>query len=58
MAVTDKKKYEYTQISIPRDVKEEAEKAMACIGCRTVTSFASMAIKEYISKIQTQNKKN
>lgn len=58
MKPNKKKKYEYNQISIPKDIKEEAEKAMAAIGCRTMTSFASMAIKDYINRIQTQNKTN
>lgn len=58
MTTTEKKKYGYKKISIPQDIKEEAEKVMTAIGCRTMTSFASMAIKEYIGKIQAQNKNN
>lgn len=55
MSATETKKNEYCQISIPKDIKADAEKAMSAIGCRTMTSFASMAIKEYIRQIQTQN---
>lgn len=56
MKETKKKKYDYSQISIPAEVKDEAEKVMPLIGCRTMTSFVSMALKEYINKVQTQNK--
>lgn len=50
------KKYEYAQISVPKGIKEDAEKVMTAIGCRTMTSFVSMALKEYINKIQAETK--
>ena len=58
MAKETKGKYEYCQISIPREIKEEAEKVMNVIGCRTMTAFATLALKEYMDKIQTQSKQN
>lgn len=49
-------KYDYTQISVPKQVKEEAEEAMTLIGCRTMTSFATMALKEYIAKLKEKTR--
>lgn len=51
----EKKKYEYSQISIPKSIKVEAEKVMNIIGCRTMTMFASMAIKRYIAELQNEH---
>ena len=52
----EKKKYEYCSISIPKELKADAEEAMTTIGCRTITSFASMAIKRYIAELREQYK--
>lgn len=55
MKKANAKKYSYSTVKIPANLKEESEKAMTEIGCRTMTMFATLAIKSYIAQLK-QNK--
>ncbi len=44
-------KYEYTKISVPKEIQQKAEKVMPLIGCRTMTAFVSLALVRYINQL-------
>lgn len=48
------KKYEYKKKDIPKDIVEKAERLMHLIGCRTFTAFVTIALTEYMNKLENK----